>query len=67
MHGWEILIKCDMLLSSVEFLIFFTAYKTVSDKNIPIANFQLELIKQLLEKYRKYNNSPNNGRARYKE
>jgi len=45
----------------------FSAYKTVSGKNIPIANFQLELIRQILNKYGKYNNSPNKGRASTKD
>lgn len=40
----------------------YSAYKTVSGDYIPIANFQLELIRQLLHKYGTCNQSPNRGR-----
>lgn len=44
-----------------------SSYKTVSGKNIPVANFQLELIRQILEKYGKRNINPNRGRTSGKE
>jgi len=41
--------KIFMHLVDLCFLNSYSAYKTVSGKKIPIANFQLELIRQILD------------------
>ncbi|KAL4153797.1 hypothetical protein QTP88_001630 [Uroleucon formosanum] len=61
--------KTDMLLSSVEpcLLNAFSIYKTVTGKSMSLANFQLEVIRQLLEKYSTSTESPNRGRPSTKD
>jgi len=39
----------------------FSTYKTVTGKSMSLANFQLEVIRQLLEKYSTPTESPNRG------
>ncbi|XP_025208742.1 piggyBac transposable element-derived protein 4-like [Melanaphis sacchari] len=42
--------KTDMLLN-LSLLNAYSSYKTVTGNHIPIAQFQMELIKQIIEKY----------------
>ncbi|KAL4153573.1 hypothetical protein QTP88_001406 [Uroleucon formosanum] len=53
--------KTDMLLNLC-LLNAFSIYKTVTGKSMSLANFQLEVIRQLLEKYSTPTESPNRGR-----
>jgi len=43
--------KIFFYLIDLSILNTFSAFKTVTGQNMPVANFQLEVIRQLLEKY----------------
>lgn len=47
----EMVQKIFFHLIDLYILNAFSIYKTVTGKSMPLANFQLEVIRQLLEKY----------------
>lgn len=50
-------------LINLSLLNSYSIYKTVTGENLPLANFQLEVIRQMVEKYSSKVKSPNKSRT----